>query len=390
MARQYILVTGGSFLNKGAQAMTFITVDQMARRFPDCQVVLFSHYEARLPEAEKRKYKLLFLRFPRKMQRMMLRFNLRNEYTELFQNAAAMLDISGYRLGSNWGISSVKGYLQKIELARHFGIPVYLMPQSFGPFDFHGFKSWGLMTRIRKTLSYPKIIMAREEQGFRLLKEHFGLENLLLTPDLVLQAPEIRPENIFVSPKPPSPITVNDGAVAIIPNRRNTEYGRPGEILELYRQVISRLRGYGKTVCLLAHATEDRDLCRDLKRDLAPRDDMVQFLDHDFDCIEFGRLVQKFDFIVASRYHSIVHAYREAVPALIVGWADKYGELAKTMDQGGVFFDVRTPLDHGRILQALDALVVNHAQSAAKIRTRRSGLLTDCVYDHIQLKRAAR
>ena len=37
--KKYILVTGGELRNKGAQAMTFITVDQIAKKFPECHGV---------------------------------------------------------------------------------------------------------------------------------------------------------------------------------------------------------------------------------------------------------------------------------------------------------------------------------------------------------------
>lgn len=37
--KKYILVTGGELRNKGAQAMTFITVDQIAKKFSECHGV---------------------------------------------------------------------------------------------------------------------------------------------------------------------------------------------------------------------------------------------------------------------------------------------------------------------------------------------------------------
>ena len=366
--------------------MTFITADQMARRFPGTKVILLSHYEAMLPESEKAKYKMTFIRFPRKMQRLMLRLGIRNEYTEIFRNAVAMLDISGYRLGSNWGVSSVKGYLQKIEMARHFGIPVYLMPQSFGPFDFHGFKSWGLMSRIRKTLSYADVIMAREEKSYRLLKDNFGLDNVVLTPDLVLQSKGINPENIFVNPPEMLEIDMPEGTVAIIPNSRNSEYGRLDEIMDLYSRIIARLRAEGRAVCLLAHANEDLELCRKIKQNAAPTDDKVILVEQDLNCFELSKLVRKFDFIVASRFHSIVHAYREKVPALILGWADKYRELSMNLNQGQFFYDVRDELNVDKILQSLDYLIMHHKDESQKIAAKLEALQADCVYDCIKIK----
>ena len=54
---KYILVTGGELYNKGAQAMTFITADEIAKRWPNCKMVLLSPRDVKRPESEKSKYK---------------------------------------------------------------------------------------------------------------------------------------------------------------------------------------------------------------------------------------------------------------------------------------------------------------------------------------------
>ena len=59
----------------------------------------------------------------------------------------------------------------------------------------------------------------------------------------------------------------------------------------------------------------------------------VYFIEDDMNCLEYGGFVKQFDFIIASRFHAIVHAYKENVPAIILGWAVKYHELAKNLNQ---------------------------------------------------------
>ena len=48
----YILITGGNLINKGAQAMTFIAVDEIKRRFPDREVVVISDVDAARSDEE--------------------------------------------------------------------------------------------------------------------------------------------------------------------------------------------------------------------------------------------------------------------------------------------------------------------------------------------------
>ena len=74
--KKYILVTGGELFNKGAQAMTFITVDQIAKSFPNYTVVLFSGQDANRPEEEKKNYKFEIMPFPSFGEAISLRTNL--------------------------------------------------------------------------------------------------------------------------------------------------------------------------------------------------------------------------------------------------------------------------------------------------------------------------
>ncbi len=384
--QKYILVTGGSFINKGAQAMTFITVDQMARRFPECDVVLLSHYEARLPEAEKRQYRMRFLRFPRRKERILLRLGIPNKYTEIFRNAVAMLDISGYRLGSNWGVSSAKGYLVKIELAMRFGIPVYLMPQSFGPFDFHGIESWGLDSRIRKTLGKVKCIMAREQKSYDALVDRYQLTNVKLTPDLVLQSREMDPRNIFTEVPADVGVSVERGGVLVIPNSRNAEYGDRDELFAVYGRIFERLLSRGKKVYLVYHSREDLSLCKELKMRFGGGREEVVLVERDLNCLEFSALVRNAAFVVASRFHSIVHAYKEKVPALILGWAEKYRVLSETLGQARFFFDVREKLEAEKLLSELDWLLEHSEGESRVIGEKLAEIQKDNVYDLIRLK----
>ena len=54
--KKYIAVTGGQLFNKGAQAMTFITADEVAKRFPDLETVVISNMDARRSVEEKEIY----------------------------------------------------------------------------------------------------------------------------------------------------------------------------------------------------------------------------------------------------------------------------------------------------------------------------------------------
>ena len=49
---------------------------------------------------------------------------------------------------------------------------------------------------------------------------------------------------------------------------------------------------------------------------------------------------RNFEFVICSRYHGIVHAYRNYVPCIALGWAVKYKELAENVEQAEYSFDI--------------------------------------------------
>ncbi len=368
-----IIITGGELFNKGAQAMTFVTVGELKKRFPDHRIWLLSDQDKARPEADKARYAFDFLGwYPKKFadcqKNPLLRAAclLRSrrellECEEVYRNTDLMVDISGYALGSNWDRAYTGNYLDHLHFARAFGIPVYLMSQSFGPFDFPaGDETDG---RIRELLPGVKVICAREQEGYDALVRTYGLTNVVRKPDLVLssreldmkavyrQAPELRlPE---LAPK----------SVGIIPNRRNFEVGDRSQVLEFYRTAMDALLAAGNTLYILGHSAMDLTLCRELKG-LYPRQERVILLEQEFSCVEFDALVKGFRYLLASRFHSVVHAYKNGVPCVVLGWAVKYRELLEQFGQEAYLFDVRRePVGVEAVLQRMEQLAEGESRT---------------------------
>lgn len=87
----------------------------------------------------KRKNKLKYISFITRLR-------------DVLENTYAIVDISGYALSSQWRIGSAVGYLARIELAKKYGIKVYLMPQSFGFFSYKG--------AVKPVINYTLIVVS--------------------------------------------------------------------------------------------------------------------------------------------------------------------------------------------------------------------------------------
>lgn len=391
-----IIITGGELFNKGAQAMTFITVNEMKKRFADHHIYLLSEMDSQRPKKEQERYVFSFmgwypLKFAKSQSNPILRTVclLRNrkelmEAEEIYKNADLMVDISGYALGSNWSIATCNRYLDHLEFAREFQIPVYLMPQSFGPFEFQGDEGEKIDKRIAELLPTVKIICAREEEGFQQLKERYHLSNVILTNDLVLNNRRINLKNVYRNMPEISLPDVIPGSTAVIPNQRNYEVANESHAQNCYILFIQKLLQICPAVYLISHSNLDIHICKQLKSEFV-NESRVVLIEKELNCIEFNEIVKNFYFIVASRFHAIVHAFKNNIPCIALGWATKYHELMKQFSQERYMLDVRQAIREDTINVTIEAMINNRDSNSYTIEKTLSKLQESNVFDIIKV-----
>ena len=290
-----------------------------------------------------------------------------------------IMDISGYNLGKKWTKEIQESYLDNIRLAKAYGIPIVLMPQSFGPFDYPGKKKY-LINEMAELLPYAKKIFAREKEGYQMLLDTFALSNVELSTDLVLQNKGIDQNNIYQHiPEIKVPV-IEKGTVGIIPNKQCFIHGNKDEILAIYGKITEKLTKEGKKVCFFMHSREDEALCNEIYR-YCKRDN-TRAIVNDFNCIEFDAFVRQFDFIICSRYHGIVHAYRNSIPCILLGWATKYTELSQLLDQGEYCFDLtKVQVNTDKIIKAVEKMCCRYEDDAKIIKERLKAIQQDNCFD---------
>lgn len=378
-------------VNKGAQAMTLIAVHELRERFPNHRIYLYSPVDLANPKLNKDVFTFDFIGwYPIKfahcqhnpLPRVVTLLRSRSELLEaeaVYRNTDFIVDVSGYALGSNWNDKVCNDFLDILEFANGFGIPVYLMPQSFGPFDFgEGRKT--VNTRIQKLLPTAKIIFAREQEGYEALVSTYELKNVRLSSDLVLSNRGIDLANVFVTPPTLRLPEIRPESVGVIPNSMNFAIGNQAAVLELYASAIRALLTHGKTVYLLSHSAMDSGLCRKLKESFGSNAKVI-LLEQDFSCLEFNELVKRFRYLVASRFHSIVHAFKNGIPCIALGWATKYHDLLKQFGQEQYVLDVRSTIEAEQVLAAVEKMDACFPEESAKIRKGLAAVQEQNVFD---------
>ena len=336
LKRQF-LITGAQFENKGAQAMLYITIHEIRTRYPDAIIwYLPCNGNELYSEELQQKYDMIFLLDGNDIDAQVF---------EVVSMLFAIVDVSGYALSASW---YCENYIRIIRMAYYYDVPLFLMPQSYGELDFIE----DVQVEIKKALQAARVVYAREEKGFYAMKETFQLDNIRLSKDLVLQSKGVVLENIYSKDivLPTYEIEQKE-TIAIVPNVRCYEWGNKQEILRVYKEIVEHLLENKKSIYIISHS-DDREICSDIY-ELFIGNPNVYLYQKEFDCIGYSQLIRNFQYVIGSRYHALVHALKESVPCISIGWADKYIELMNAFHQTDYVFDVRDKIDVGKILSAV-------------------------------------
>ena len=372
-----VLITGAQFGNKGAQSMLFTVMDEVKERYPnaDFYYLPIDYFKEELywdldnyrfhfvvddmagqdfpakfgaPQIAWRYYKI------RKILRAAKKNGEALALSDIWNKLDVLIDVSGYSLTSKFGISSINRVLRMITTAKSYGLKVILLPQSYGPFDFKE----DVRERIGNALKSVDLLFARETDGMEQLRDKCGVTNVKLSPDIVLQTKEIDWRNVFsCEPKLRYPILETSNNVGIVPNGETFRNDRHDSVIRTYQKILKTLREQGKEVYIFRHSN-DLPVCREIY-ELVKEDSHCHLIEEEIDCLSYGHFVRQFDFIIASRFHSIVHAYREGIPALVLGWAIKYEALTELMKQEQYVFDVTAgnEVDEAVLIERLNKMI---------------------------------
>jgi len=374
-AKGNIVVLGWRFDNKGSQAMALTVIDQLKRSFPGKNVYFFRYNGS--DENESTLYNFPILHFsPDARLRLLLpplrlwQMNRRHKHvdrkiSEIVNHADALIDISGFILSSQWSLRHQIKYLLNIMIARKYAIPFYIFPQSLGPFDYPFRYKIFLYPLLNLYLKYPESVFPREKEGFESVRK-FRRRNLEISHDIVIQNKGYDLSNIYKNGIRFKEFNIESGAVGLVPNLRMMQQTNPESVFSAYKSLIEELIERKKEIYIFRHSKEDLQVCEATKK-LFQHCHSVRLIVDDLHCIELENLIKQFDFLIACRYHAVVHAYKNNVPCLVVGWAAKYFDLMEHFGQQNYLFDCRYGVSIDDISNALVNMIHKHSHESSRI-----------------------
>ncbi|MFI3326543.1 MAG: polysaccharide pyruvyl transferase family protein [Clostridia bacterium] len=378
-----ILIFGAHFGNTGAEAMLYVTINEMIKRFPEKEIVVL--YPGASCDKNLNNYKFvtaednIFARYFAIEQSLSFAY-IKGKAFQDFKNivkfvlgkqvrkyplkhidkyikeAYVVIDISGYALATTWGEKVINNYIYMYKSCEKHNVPLYLMPQSFGPFNL----SESLMSDIKDLFNYSSLVFVREEDGKKEIENNFNFKESILSTDLVLQNKFVDYNLILknISKKEVN-IKTKTNNVAILPNMRVFDRLDNDILLDMYKKIINELLRLEKNVYILRHSAEDLLPAKLIKNSFANNDKVV-LIESQFNSYQYEEVVQNFDYIIASRYHSIVHAYKHDVPCIAIGWAVKYHELLTLFEQNAYMVDIRDEIKTNEIIDKIIRIDSNY------------------------------
>jgi len=239
----------------------------------------------------------------------------------LYRESKAAFVKGGGFLQSYGGITTfyfIYYHLYPIYLANRMGMPVFIMPNSFGPLD--GFSSkW----QVRKALSKCKHISCRESISYDYMTLTFPDIKFKLTDDL----------GFYLQPDPTVdfPFEKFGKMVAITArpyrfpehDKGNSDYYRKyiSAISEVAKHIFSK--GYmpvfvQHTLAINEH--EDDKKCIDDVCKLLNYGEYRVIENREYNCRQLKQVYSHFQAIIGTRFHSVIFSIASCVPALAIAY----------------------------------------------------------------------
>jgi len=317
-----ILIDNAGFKNKGAELMLYSVMFRMKQLYPKGDLVCRAKMPYKIKELyelrtnQKRQWLIPLKIMPSKITKK--RFGYVAE-----QKIDLLLDAGGYLLGDHraryYNIDMINKWLQFYKNIKNKGGKIIFLPQAFGPFNIES-----SIRFIESLFYYTDVLFARDQESYMHLTKIFG-ENCKIKcyPDFT---------NIYhpiIKEKDTKWLKSFENKICIIPNSKMITHVT-ASVAEKYIPFMTNLANELKLknhqVFFLNHEGEgDENLIFDIIERTGQSFDYLTNLDAN----QIKYIIGKSNLCITSRFHGLVSALSQSVPAFCTSWSHKYLELLK-------------------------------------------------------------
>lgn len=360
-----IEIRKAGFVNKGAELMLHAAQQKLKTRYPDATFVM-------APTTEKSDHpfrKLVQLGFYPKasLWRYGIQWgNLANlapqQLREMYgvvldKEVDVVIDAAGFAYSDQWGDDPSIELAQSVKTWKKNGTRVILLPQALGPFTTEK-----IQAAMKTVVENVDLIFPRERVSYELLTALTGEQaNIKQAPDFTN----------LISGVVPADFDAEQNRFCIVPNCRMLDK-TDQQTRDAYLPFLITCTRY-----LLEKGAKPFVLVHEGKGDLALAEKLSSAVGgipivRESGPLEIKGILGACSGTLGSRFHGLVSALSQGVPALATGWSHKYQMLFE--DYGFPEGLVQVTSDEAEIKRKLDLVTDESARIAALIQTRTAEL----------------
>ena len=329
-----IEIEGVGFRNKGAELMLRAIVDRV-RGWGEMRIAVRSSRGTEAQRSELDLYRRAdFARFGALAApiRRALPLSVRRHMRVMIpEEVDAILDASGFRYSDRWGKETSQALDRRTRTARRLGVKYILMPQALGPFQDPDARE-----AFQRACQDISLIFARDRDSYDHVRELIGDDSRLhIAPDFT---PGLPPAVFDVSP-----ISYNGqrGIVAVVPNARMLDK-TTAHVADRYAAfmtaVINHVHERGYAPAIVLHSDDDDDLR--LANEIVGASGLRVPVISEPNAQVLKGIIAQCDLMVGSRFHGLMNALSQGVPAVATSWSHKYQRLFESYNSADLLVDL--------------------------------------------------
>lgn len=329
-----IELKGLQFKNKGSELMLYAILDKIRASFDDVKFTMAPNlgnrpYEKLIcndiyPKAWLRKCRIqwgyLANFFPNKIIK---KYGLIKD-----SEIDVVIDGSGFAYGDQWGPKNTLKMAHYAKRWKEQGTKVILMPQAMGPF-----KKGKIKKAFRSIAKNANMICARDKKSYKYIVGLVGEEkdNIKVYPDFTVGLKGNIPKYFYEK-------KLN---VAIIPNMRMIDKTSTNFTKEKYcnflTHFINSLHKINKHPFFIIHAgKDDEQLAKSVQKNIKKQIPIIV----ENNPLNIKGIIGTCDFVFSSRYHGLINALSQGIPAIGTSWSHKYKELFNYYKHSDLLVDI--------------------------------------------------
>lgn len=261
-----------------------------------------------------------------------------------FDPVDVIFDASGFLYGDQWSVDRIYSRTTKnIKTWKKEGKKFILLPQAFGPFDDE---------RIKRETGYvidnADLVCVRDMRSYEYLINTYGKDDKIkLYPDFT-NILEVDYQN-----------HISKNSLCLIPNSKMLKVYQLNEYIELINIIVSRAMDKGLNAFILCHEeSEDYKLAQDIVAQINFNIEVIT----ESNPLIIKSIIKSSSIVFTSRFHGLVSALSQAIPAMATSWSHKYELLMKDYEMTEYL------VNSNNIEQVVDNLIANSEVIRQRLR----------------------